>query len=336
MGFRDFWDYSTVLISSISARATMVAQIPKSHKSRFRHNSVVQTISSYLLLLTLVSCTSTIAPTSTFTYHFQLPVANLHRLDAAHEQYVLWLKMRTDNGIVWNAVQLAVTNLGVNDSLIWTGDLTLHEPSDSIERAVLSIEPPVIPATPSSKLIAGAFIGGSLNSASLTTSDSEGIGDYSTASGSVLFTTKSSDTNRAKSEFYLMQINNGIPAASLQNLPLPKAGWVYGLWVLDSNFYPLHQFFYGSFANAAGPDTDPTNEGFPFPGGFRPAPLNDPGAKLEITLEPSFAVQNNTPSGPSSIPILWLQLQRFIDFNESLGLQNSWSGATPSGTLSIY
>ena len=295
------------------------------------------------LALGLSSCGNDTAPTtppntksSDSIFHFQLPVANLHKLDPAYEQYVLWLKIKTNGTAVWTAFKLTTPYLGNSDSLKWLSDLILHISLDSIVRVALSIEPPVIPAVPSSKLIAGTFVGGTSNTAVLTASDSDGAGDYSSATGSVLFTTKSSDTNWAKSEFYLMRVNNGTSTASVQNLPVPRAGWVYALWVLDSNYYPLHKFFYGSFTDAAGPDSDPTNDEYPFPGGYKPAALNDPGAMLEITLQPSFEVQNSAPSAPSPIPVLWLQLQRFIDFNQSLDLQNAWQATMPSGTIKIY
>jgi hypothetical protein len=305
------------------------------------HEKVILTLVGMTVLF-LASCSSTTPPIvqkpSGFdsNFHYELPVGNIRALVASSgEQYVLWLRLRTDSGLVWDAVQLTVPYRLPNDSLKWYGNLTLHESPDSIVLAVLSIEPMVIPSTPTSKLIAGAFTGGSMNAAFLSAVDSNGIGDISNASGSVIFTTKSADTNRAKQEFYLMQLNNGVTTASVQNLPIPKAGWTYGLWVLDSNFYPMHQFFYGYFSDATGPDSEPSDNEYPFPGGFKPPMLNDPGARLEVTLEPTFAVQSNAPLAPSPMPVLWVQLQRFLDFNQSLELQNAWPASSPSGTLTI-
>ena len=265
------------------------------------------------------------------SYNFQLKVKNLREIDTTVSRYVLWLAM---SDTTWQAVPLNFWyTKRLPDSMVFHGVVKVKP--DSILRSVLSIERLPTPSKPTVTLIAGDFSHGTLSAANMSTADTAGMGDFSSATGSVLFTTQSTDTNRAKQEFYLMQVANGVRTASVSGLPKPKSGWVYGLWVLDSGFYPQHKFFYGAFADVGGPDSDPTNDGFPFPGGYNPAPLNDPGARLEVTLEPAFAVQGNHPSAPSPIIIFWVPLSRFIDYNQTMKLNNVWSGSAPSGVLTL-
>ena len=68
---------------------------------------------------------------------------------------------------------------------------------------------------------------------------------------------------------------------------------------------------------------------------IQPPPLNDPGAKLEVTLEPTFELQNGKLANPSPFVALYTQLQRFINFDQSLQLTNVWNTSAPSGTLTI-
>lgn len=265
------------------------------------------------------------------TYNYQLNVANIRPLDPTSAQYVLWLRSLGDTS--WYAKPLANWRIGAG-SLDFLGTISLPHAPDSIEKAFVSIEPPTIPSRPSSVLIAGAF-NSNADTAYLNASDSGGIGDYSRAKASVIFTTKSSDTNLAKSEFYLMDFIQGVPISSVSNLPIPPNGWSFALWVLDSNFYPLHQFFYGAFRNPDSPDTNPANNDYPFPGGYNPRPLNDPGAKLEVTLEPDFAIQGNHPTRPSSFIVFWVRLRQFIDYNDTLNFTNVWSSTAPQGVLKL-
>ncbi|HET6401669.1 MAG TPA: hypothetical protein VFH95_09750 [Candidatus Kapabacteria bacterium] len=271
------------------------------------------------------------SPLPTGTYNYQLNVANLRPLDTSSARYVLWFRSLGDTA--WYAKPLTKWTVGVN-SLDFLGTIQLpHEP-DSIVSAFVSIEPSAVPANPSSILMTGAF-DTVTDSAFINAANAGGAGDYSNAKASVTFTTKSPDTNQAKSEFYLMDFIQGIPISSVSNLPVPPQGWSFGLWVLDSNFYPLHQFFYGTFTNTDSSDVHPTNFDYPFPGGYYPRPLNDPGARLEITLEPDFAIQGNHPNAPSTLIVFWARLRQFIDYNDTLNLTNAWSSSAPHGILKL-
>lgn len=173
------------------------------------------------------------------------------------------------------------------------------------------------------------------DSAFLSSTNSSGVGDFASATATATFTTRSTDTDLAKNEFYLVRFVNGVPYASSANLPHAPAGWSYGLWVLDSSFYPIHQFFYGAFTDPDSADTHPTNTDYALPGGFNLAPLNDPGAELEVTLEPSFTVANNKPTGPSPYRILSGHLSTYIWLGDTLALQNVWPASAPQAILSV-
>src|SRR6266404_9331313 len=221
-------------------------------------------------------------------FFYTLTVTNGRPIDTTTGQYVLWAHWRGDSNYRFSVpLHFWVRS---PDRITFSGSIDFTSAdslgADSIDSILLSIEPMTVPLVPSSPLVSGPADAHANPVAAMTTDNT--IEDFSGVTGSVLFTTTSLDTSRAKSEFYLMQLINGVPAASLTNLPPPPTGWTYGLWVLDSNFYPMHRFFYGTFTSAFGHDSDPTTDAFPYPGGFKPAALTDAGARLEITLEPTF------------------------------------------------
>lgn len=292
----------------------------------------------FLVALILAGCSSSTPPVPPSqqplpvgSYSYKLNITNLRPLDPARAQYVLWFRSLGDTS--WFSKSLASWRVGAG-LLDFLDTILLPHAPDSIEKVFVSIEPRTIPSRPSSVLIAGAFHS-TADSAYLSTSDSGGMGDYSNAKAAVIFTTKSLDTNQAKSEFYLMNFIQGTPISSISNLPIPPQGWSFALWVLDSNFYPVHQFFYGAFTNPDSSDTNPVNNDYSFPGGYFPRPLNDPGAKLEVTLEPNFAIQGNHPAAPSPFIIFWVRLRKFIDYNDTLNFTNVWSSTAPQGILKL-
>ncbi|SRR5579883_1295519 len=301
------------------------------HVSKYRVS-----IGGFILIVLFAGCSSSSNPPSnppsslpTGTYYYQVRTSNIRLLDTTTGEYVLWLRFATDTAYTKS---IPLTYWTVNhDSIIFQGTVKLIHSADSVVYAALAIEPRTVGNTPSSIVIAGRYSDGM---DSLTVAN--GIGDYANAQVSVIFTTKSGDTSRAKSEFYLMRFSNGVASASASNFHVPPSGWTYSLWVLDSNFYPQHKFFYGSFTDPAGPDSDPSSDEYPFPGGFKTAALNDAGGRIEITVDPTFAVTGNKPAAPSPFVILWTPLQRFLYFNESLPLENVWNSSKPTGLLKLW
>lgn len=283
-----------------------------------------------ILLLCFTGCPSTVVPQPGDSY--TLHVANLPSLDSTSSQYVLWVQFSGSS--TWYSAALGAGQT-IGDSMEFSGSITLPQSPNSIAEAYVSMEPSSIPASPLSILIAGAF-NGSSGSGVLTTTNTGGVGNFSQAQATATFTTKSSNTTLAENEFFLMRFVNGVPEPSCTNLPDAPKGWNYGLWVVDTNFYPQHRFFYGAFTNQDSSDTHPTSTDYPFPGGFYIAPLNDPGAQLEVTLEPSLAVAGNDPKGSSPLVILSGQLFSYLNLNDTLALQNSWQASAPSGRLNIH
>ncbi len=292
------------------------------------------------LAATLFGCSASNTPPPveappTPALKYRLTVQNLRPIDMSYEQYVLWLRAKRVGAgpdTAWIALAQKSWQLGkAGDELIFSGSLPPSIVADSVDRALLSIEPLTIPSTPSSILIDVKVL---RDTGILSTADSSIFGDYSLAAGSALFTTRSSDTKRARNEFYLMHMAaTGTPTTSITGLPHAPAGWIYGLWVLDSSFFPPHQFLYGYFSNSNGPDSNATNASYPFPGGYNPAPLTDGGARIVVTLEPMISFNGPKPHTPSPIEILSLQLRRFISFGDTIQFSNVWSASAPTGTL---
>ncbi len=279
-------------------------------------------------------CSQTYTPPAAFvlppgTYTYQLHTTNLKWVDTTSAKYVLWVQMLGNAS--WYSAVLDSANV-VLDS---PGYIALPHPPDSIASVTVSLEPSSVGARPTSIVMTGTFNDND-SSGTLRTTNVGGVGDFSQALATATFTTKSSNTNLADNEFYLLRFMNGVPEPSCTNLPLPPNGWSYGLWVVDTNFYPTHEFFYGAFTNPDSSDTNPMNADYPFPGGFNLAPLNDPGAQLDVTLEPSFAVAGNKPINPSPLLILSGQLSSFISFNDTLALQNAWTTNVPSALLTVH
>jgi len=258
---------------------------------------------------------------------FTLAVDNLRPLDTVSGQYVLWIRGPGDSALRLTKRLDFWTRPG--GQMVFSGSILVGKP-DSLAEVLVSIERMQTPSLPSNRLIQGTY--DRSQAAYILTTDST-VGDFSAARGSVLFTTASSDTNRARSEFYMMQLIGGTLTASLNNLPILPAGWHYGLWVLDSNFIPMHRFFYGLFSSAVGHDSDSSHDAFAFPGGYNPASLADPAGRIEVTLEPDVAIRNGKPVAPSPITLLYLQLQRFITLNQTIDLTNVWASSAPRGTL---
>ena len=292
--------------------------------------------SAFILIaaLWIGGCSQTYTPPAAFvlppgTYTYQLHATNLKWVDTTSAKYVLWVQMLGNS--IWYSAVLDSANV-VLDS---PGYIALPHPPDSIASVTLSLEPSAVGTSPTSIVMTGVF-NISDSSTTLRTTNTGGVGDFSQALATATFTTKSSNTNLADNEFYLLRFMNGVPEPSCTNLPIAPNRWSYGLWVLDTNFYPTHEFFYGAFTNSDSSDTNPMNADYPFPGGFNPAPLNDPGAQLEVTLEPSFVVAGNKPTSPSPLLILSGQLFTFLYFNDTLALQNTWSSSVPTGTVTVH
>ncbi len=289
-----------------------------------------------VFILILGGCSSTVAPvaptvnSSTGIYRYQLILPNSFVLDSTQGKFMLWVKMIGDTTSV--SVLLDSSEF-ISGSEKYFGNIHLDHNPDSLASAVVSWEPTLDTLAPLHVLLTGSYS----SMQNLIPLSSNGVGNLSSlsnGSATATFTTRSSDTNLARNEFYLLRFVHGLPEPSA-TLPEAPPGWSYGLWAINLNFYPAHRFYYGAFTNSDSADTQPTNTDYPLPGGFNFPKLNDPGATLYVTLEPSFEVTSNRPPGPSPFVILQNRLSEFIEFNDTLPLRNVWPSGGFTGSLTV-
>ena len=249
------------------------------------------------------------------------------------EHYFMWLKLTPDSG--WRiGKQLEITYTSPQDTAIMVGTLK-NTIIENIYRVLVTIEQtsnPLIPGLP--LLEAHDFnvdTNKKMSSAALT--HSQVIGDYSGLQGSLVFTSKSSDSLAYTHEFYLMNFSGGFSTASLVSLNTPPSGWKYGLWAEDTNFSPHEYFFYGLFSTAFGHDDDSTNDSYPFPGGWKPQQMNMAGGSIIVTLEPLLYGDSLKHKGPSPFTLLNFNRMRFIEKNKNYLMDNVSPHGLPSGTI---
>jgi hypothetical protein len=283
-----------------------------------------------LLLIAVSSCgdeTSSVTPPpssgSAKAFHFSFLAEHMRALGTSGV-YVAWFRYIGDSTFTQHTPMLAFFR-PPPDSMKFDGDVTLVHAADSLQEILISVEPDTNAVRPSAPLMKGTL---SQLSAYLTAGTI--FGQLTDARATVTFATGTADTTRAQHEFYLMTLSGGIPIASAINLPVAAAGWRYDLWVTDSSYDPKHLFYYGSFADPSGPDSDTSTTDLPFPGGYRPNLLSDPGAEILLTLEPSWRLSGR-PSSPLPFNVLQLPLKRFLHNGESIPMTNVAATGIPNG-----
>jgi desulfoferrodoxin (superoxide reductase-like protein) len=204
---------------------------------------------------------------------------------------------------------------------------------DTVNEARITIESDTSVQTMGASLLGGLQSSG--QSIALAATNGLGVGDLTLVKGIATFSTKSADTTRAFHEFYLMQLQNGTPVASLQNLPKPATGWHYAVWVADSSFIPNHLFYYGAFLNPTGHDSDSVNDTYAFPGGFEPPLLAGSNGEIELTIEPDFSLSSLKKIGPSPFPFLVGGIPKYLYANESVQMLNVAATGIPSAIMNL-
>lgn len=255
--------------------------------------------------------------------------------------YELWFKFDKESN--WKDIgPVSVMRLYAQDSSIigasFKSGLGQSKPSEVLISVETDTTSGMVPLErqPSAKLLWGSVNAGD-TSGSTAMTGVNGIGIYGkNISGKAIFTTTSSDTSQAKHEFYLAKKQGSDLVASLQNLPTTSPEWRYALWVIDSNFYPVHRFFFGTFTNGNGHDSDSANDHYPFPGGYTGAAINSAGNQILVTLEPTFDLVHLQKFGPSPFTVLKTRLMQFISYNQENDLTNVTSTGIPSATLTYY
>jgi hypothetical protein len=225
------------------------------------------------------------------------------------------------------------------DSLVQTGTLSRVFTPDTFISVVVTIERTSKPLTPGIILLSGI-----IRSDKKQTDGKDSIyallsvpflDPLTKTSGGVTFTSTSSDTTSYLREFYLLKFRSGEPEASLQDLPTPTPGWIYGLWVYDDNFFPPHQFLYGTFRTPIGHDTDSTDDAYPFPGGIKKQQLNIGSGVIRVTYEPDLYGDSLRYIGISPFGIIEVARKQFIDRNKYYEMVNIADMSFPYGAVSF-
>ena len=245
-----------------------------------------------------------------------LSLKHYSALDSTRVQYVLWLRSNGE----WQGYPLPSSS----------SDSTFHISISSIgpiDSAKLSIEARTLPNAPTSVISAATITS---NIAMLTSKET--LPDLSQAVAVATFTTAATDTDRAKHEFYLMHQGAGDSRASVKNLPVPPSGWRYGIWVINANFVPAQNLFFGSFVSPQGASPDAFATSFNFPGGYYAGNFLSEGASIVVTLEPSANLAPRPHHG-APFAIMQGELHRFINRNDTVALSDVWM--PPSAELVI-
>lgn len=234
------------------------------------------------------------------------------------ESLHLWALYKGDVEWSW-MTKLKLPTLYADDSSRLAGRYKFPREIDDIEKLMISVETVDSPSAPHAKLIAGAF---NFNTATLRPEDVEGVGDYSSISASVIFTSLSTDPTRYLKEFYFAKRVNGDLKPSIDTLPTPPDGWKYAIWFSDSNFYPEHKFFYGFLESPGLPDSRNSKDTYPLPGGFEGPQLDRLGSKLYVTLEPPTLQGALAQVGPAPYSILFAALPKKLVPDQTLNMMN--------------
>lgn len=269
---------------------------------------------------------------SSGTVNFVVSELGMRNLRAG-EYYFMWVKTSPDSG--WKIKkQLLITYTSPEDTAIMVGTIK-NISIENIYGVLVTIERTSNPATPGfSFLQANDFEVDPIKRTSRAAlNHSQTLGDYSALQGSLVFTSKSSDSLSYTHEFYLMNYAGGIQTPSLMSLTAPPTGWDYGLWAEDTNFTPHEYFFYGFFSKSIGHDSDSSKDSYFFPGGWKPQQMNMPGGSIIVTLEPQLYGDSLKFKGPSPFTVLSFNRIRFIDKDHNYPMNNVSANGLPSGAI---
>ncbi len=292
-------------------------------------------------LLLLVSCfvgckhstpTEPPVPPPTSSIAYVIDAQDL-RTPRSNETYMLWVHRIGDTAFL-KVSELVVDKYKLHgpDSIQLSGTTALTDTLTIYDEALISLERDVTAKIPGSVLLRGKSIATGV----FDLDPQQGaVADLRFTTGSATFVTASSDTTRVFHEFYLMDLKQPTPIASLNNLPNLGFGWHYAVWVTDSSFSPFHLFYYGAFLHPAGHDSDSANDSFPFPGGYEPPSLVNSRGKIEVTVEPDFQLPGLKARGPSTFPILEAPIPSKIFMKEVVPLTNVVARGLPGARLSL-
>jgi len=299
-------------------------------QSRFKN------LLSFFSVMLLASCSKSVIgpvvpPTESKGTSYVMDATDL-RVARSNEFYVLWLRATGDSLFKKAAVlSLDPHKLHNDDQIQLLGSVATKDSLIVIEEAAVSVEFDTSSIRPTSILLRGTNL--SVGHFDLEAFRQGAVADLRSVSGSAVFLSSTSDTNRAHHEFYLMSVSGTATKPSLSVLPNLNHGWHYAAWYTDSSYYPAHRFFYGAFLNASGHDSDSSRDGYDYPGGYEPPALAGGTGKLEITIEPDFQLPSLAKLGPSPFPFLEGSLPKYIYNGTAIVLTNVSSRGLPRANL---
>jgi hypothetical protein len=238
------------------------------------------------------------------------------------EYYALWVRERP--ALEWKFVSSAdLFSRQADTNLFYFRSCGIQSLSDLF----LTIENQKDPSTPGATVLQSVITHTQDTAyATLTTT----LPDADKISGAVTFTSLSSDSTAFTREFYLLKFSGATAEQSLQNLPPPPAGFRYGLWAYNTDFFPPQQFLYGTFTTPVGNDDDTAGDEYPFPGGMKKVQLNSGSGLIIVTLEPMLWGNELRNEGPSSYRLLQFERRKNIVRDSAYQMDNVAS-PLPSG-----
>ncbi|HYM20742.1 MAG TPA: hypothetical protein VEW28_07050 [Candidatus Kapabacteria bacterium] len=247
------------------------------------------------------------------------------------EYYLVWVQYVSDP--IWHLVDtLTIGHIFANDSSNNLFHNKNISSADSLHAAMISLERSLNPSAPTLPLLSGTFVKN--DTALLAWLSIDIAGDFSKLSSTLVFTTSNAQATN-DSEFYLCKYNGTSFLPSLENLPLVPAAWKYGLWAVDSNFYPTQRIFYGLFTGPSGHDSDSINDNLPFPGGAKKPAMNQRTGSILVTLEPNwYTMQTLVGLGPASYPVLRFDRRINITRDSNYAMTNVSAGL-PAAIITV-
>jgi hypothetical protein len=285
-----------------------------------------------LIISSVVGCDSVSKPHDTggedstlFKIDFDFRVKNFRPLRTG-EFYALWVKQQPDT--VWKLASDSNFNrFTARDTTYIFGRFYSASHPDSIFEAMVTIERTKKPAFPGVPFLWSRV---ERDTGYLSMNH---LGDFSKAAAGLTFTSKSSTPDAYKREFYLMRFNNDTPQSSVAFLPRLHSGWRYGLWVVDYEFFPFHEFLYGLFDEPVGHDSDSAGDAYPYPGGAKKQPLDVATGKIVVTLEPPLYGDSLRYKGAERLYILEMDRFEQIEPNTFYTMENVFDQWRPSGRI---
>jgi hypothetical protein len=274
---------------------------------------------------------------TTYIVNYRILARNIIPL-RTREYYCLWVKEAPDT--VFRFISDSVLHVYYPfDSSQYFGRFEVKNSIDSLKEVLLTIERTKNPSAPGLVMMSG-IVERQFNSVLGKDSIYSVLGSTSfdsmlNTSGMLTFTSKSTDPEAYKKEFYFLRFAGPTFIPSIESLPYPPDGWKYATWAYDKDFFPSHQFLYGLFDAARGHDSDSVNDAYEFPGGAKPQSQEVASGLIMVTLEQSFYGDSLRFVGPAPYRILQFERRRYITPDQPYTMSNVAGFSLPIMSISF-